>query len=189
MATPLCWRSLAQDWMTGQHQWRTFGIGTLTAVAFLLLAIGAFLVPRVLHSQVTAGEDAAIAALINISEAQSAYRFRYAAVGFAADLASLAVSRSKECVPSPQQACMLEYDLARNHGRAFRGYYFATTAGEGSPRTTYTVISVPSMYGKTGVRSFCVVERGVPRYKDFGREMPAQAITREQCLRDFTPLP
>lgn len=142
-----------------------------------------------LNSHVSAGENAAIAALINISEAENAYRERYADIGYAPTIANLSVARTKGCEPSPQQACMLEYGLARNEGRPFRGYYFAEQSGSESPRSTYMVVATPADYGRSGVRSFCVVERGVPRYKDLGREATGRNVTRDQCMREFTPLP
>jgi hypothetical protein len=160
-------------------------------VTFVTVALlfGGFAVPRLLHTEVTAGETAAISALINLSEAEAAYRERYRDIGFAPSIAALAVSRSKHCDPLPEQACLVDIALARNNGRPFRGYYFADTSGSETPRTTFTIVAVPVNRGRTGVRAFCVVERGVARYKDLGRDASPQQITREQCLRDFTPLP
>jgi hypothetical protein len=159
---------------------------TLLTVALLF---GGFAVPRLLHTEVTAGETAAISALINLSEAEGAYRERYSDIGFAAHIAALSVSRSKHCDPSPEQACLVDIGLARNNGRPFRGYYFADTAGTETPRATYTIVAVPVKRGHSGIRSFCVVEHGVPRYKDLASDTDPRAITREQCLRDFAPLP
>jgi hypothetical protein len=153
------------------------------------LLFGGLAVPRLLHTEVTAGETATIAALINLSEAEAAYRERYNDIGFAPRIAALSVSRTRHCDPSPQQACLVDIGLARNSGRPFRGYYFADAAGSELPRATYTIVAVPVKRGRTGIRAFCVVERGVPRYKDLGRDASPQEITREQCLRDFTPLP
>lgn len=161
----------------------------LVALLSVALLFGGFVVPRILHTEVTAGETAAISALINLSEAEGAYRERYPDIGFARSIAALSVSRSKHCDPSPEQACLVDIALARNSGRPFRGYYFADISGGESPRATYTIVAVPVQRGRTGTRAFCVVEHGIPRAKDLGRDASPQEITREQCLRDFTPLP
>jgi hypothetical protein len=165
------------------------GLLWLGAFALAVFMVGAFAVPRVMVSRVKAGENAAIAALINISEAENAYRERYREIGYAPAIANLSVARTKDCEPSPQQACMLEYGLARNDGQPFRGYRFADHTGSESPRASYTVVATPEHYGRSGVRSFCVIEHGVPRYRDLRRDVSAQHITREQCLNDFSPLP
>lgn len=164
---------------------RLSGLGLLLIGALL---IGGFVVPSLLDSHIAAGENAAIAALINISEAETVYRDRYPQIGFAPSVSVLSVSRTKDCAPSPQQACMIEHGLAHAE-RPFRGYNFADTADAQQPHASYTIVAAPVTYNRTGVRSFCVVERGVPRYRDFGRDTDPHSITREQCLRDFTPLP
>jgi len=173
---------------TDRHTYRM----RLTLVWVRLVAsllVGGIVIPQVLHSHIAAGENAAIAALINLSEAETAYRERYRDIGFAPAIGALAVSREKHCNPSPQQACMVEYGLARNEGKPFRGYYFVDLAGPETPRATFMIAAVPAQYGRTGFRSFCVIESGVPRYKDLGHEADSHQVTREQCLRDFTPLP
>ena len=161
----------------------------LLAITVAAVAVGGWLVPRILHAPVRAGEDAAIAALINIGEAENAYRERYPQIGFAARMAALSVGGGKQCDPTPQQACMLDRALARNEGRPFRGYYFAETAATEAPRASYMIVATPVERRRTGIRSFCVVERGVPRYKDLGRDTNPREITRDECLRDFVPLP
>jgi hypothetical protein len=168
---------------------RAISVPTLLAVTVAAVLVGGLVVPRILNSKVTAGEDAAIAALINIGEAENAYRDRYPQIGFAPTIASLSVGRGKHCEPTPQQACMLDQALARNEGRPFRGYYFTESAAIEIPRTTYMIVAVPGNRGRSGVRAFCVVERGIPRYKDFGWDVNPRSITREQCLHDFVPLP
>ena len=163
---------------------RVFALLTL----IVALLIGAFVLPRLLNSHVVAGENAAIAALINISEAENAYRERYPEIGFAPSIAALSAARAKNCEPSPEQACFIDYDLAHTE-KPFRGYAFADAADSAQPHATYVVVAVPVERGRTGKRSFCVVEHGVPRYKDLARDANPHTIMREQCLRDFTPLP
>src|SRR5689334_18425692 len=98
---------------------RKFGVAGLVAFAAAAVLFGGGVVPRVMVSRVKAGENAAIAALINISEAENAYRDKYRDIGFATAIANLSVARTKDCEPSPQQACMVEYALARNDGQPF----------------------------------------------------------------------
>jgi hypothetical protein len=188
MAVIRAWQRLAQcDWMNNDSSLPKRILALLIFCAALLL-IGGLIVPHLINADNTAGEHAAIASLINISNAERAYREQYPNIGFA-PLAALSVTRDKHCEPSPEHACLLEYGLASNNGHPFRGYYYVDTTSPQTPRTEYLVVAIPAYPGKTGVRSFCITEQGMPRMKDLGRNLRPQNITRDQCLRNFTPLP
>jgi type IV pilus assembly protein PilA len=156
-----------------------FTLIELLIVLAIILIIAGITIPSLIHVKINANETSAVASIKAIQTAQLAYQTTYQAQGYASSLAALGGSDS--CTPSPAAACLLDEVLS---GGTKAGYNFAVVGGNpaNGANTTYVAGAAPEAYNRTGVRRFCLTEKGVIR-RDANTEGSTTPPTAEECAR------
>jgi type IV pilus assembly protein PilA len=151
----------------------------------LLILIAAVLVltliaiPNFSGMKIETNENAAIASLRSIYDAEVRYQAAYPAHGFACSLSVLG-GKPGSASPSPQLAQLLANDLSS--GRK-SGYRFAVTSCIPSERkyqlpefTGFQVTAVPQSLGRTGHRGFCIDQQGETKADPAGGVNCSQSV-------------
>jgi type II secretory pathway pseudopilin PulG len=153
----------------------------LILVAALAMAVAAAVLPRLLNSRILANEGTAVSNVDVITYAQESYRTTYPAIGYAKSLADLALQCHRECVPTPQHACLIDCNLPAATTSARDGYMYALAADPGAGSYgTYVVGVSASIPGHTGDHDFCSTEDGKVRYQNAAGRPPAE-ISHDVC--------
>jgi type IV pilus assembly protein PilA len=156
-----------------------FTLIELLIVLAIILIIASITIPSLTGVKMHANETSAVASIKAIQSAQMQYQSSYQALGYASSLAALGGSES--CTPTPERACLLDEVLSSG---TKAGYNFAV--GGGNPangaNTTYVAGAAPSAYNRTGVRRFCLTEKGVIR-SDENTEGSTTPPIAEECAR------
>ena len=124
---------------------RGFTLVEIMIVVAIIALLAAIAIPNLLRARLNANEAAAIGAMKTIATAAISYRTNYSA--YPSNLGVL-----DDTTPP-----YIDSVLA---GGTKQGYTFVLTGSTDS----FIAVGRPSIYGKTGVRSFRVDESGVIRY-------------------------
>jgi type IV pilus assembly protein PilA len=156
-----------------------FTLIELLIVLAIILIIAGITIPSLIHVKINANETSAVASIKAIQTAQLSYQTTYQAQGYASSLAALGGSDS--CTPSPATACLLDEVLSSG---TKAGYNFAVVSGNPADgaNTTYVAGAAPAAYNRTGIRRFCLTEKGVIR-QDANTEGSTTPPTAEECAR------
>jgi type IV pilus assembly protein PilA len=156
-----------------------FTLIELLIVLAIILIIAGIAIPSLVGVKMNANETSAVASIKAIQTAQLAYQTTYQAQGYASSLAALGGSDS--CTPSPATACLVDEVLSSG---TKAGYNFAVAGGNpaNGANATYVAGAAPEAYNRTGVRRFCLTEKGVIR-RDANTEGSTTPPTAEECAR------
>ena len=148
----------------------------LIAIAIVLL-ITLIAIPNLPGTRMQANENAAIASLRSIYQAEVKYETTYPTRGFACSLPALGTAPAAGA-PTPAGAQVLERALA---GGEKSGYTFTVMscgkeAGRGDPFTNFQIAATPRSLGKTGHRGFCVDQQGEIRADPAGGSNCTQSL-------------
>jgi len=165
-----------------------FSLIELLIVVAIILIIAAIAIPNLLRARMAANEASAVSSLRTINTAEITYASTYPTVGFAPALTNLGGGIGVACVPSSTTACLVDAVLSNNgipanSGKS--GYKFTTGAGTVSSGLNigYTVLAVPEVPNRTGIRGFCTEEDAVVRVD------PAGACSNTEAgILTFSPL-
>jgi type II secretory pathway pseudopilin PulG len=166
-----------------QQNLRSHGLSLLEVVLVLALAMAAAaaLLPRLLRSRILANEGTAISNVDVITLAQESYRSTYPAIGYASSLADMALMCHRDCVPSPQHACLIDCNLPAATTSARDGYTYALAVDPSAgAHGTYVVAVSAAIPMHTGDHDFCAIEDGKVRYRTASGQPPAQ-ISHDLC--------
>jgi type IV pilus assembly protein PilA len=138
-----------------------FTLIELLIVLSIILIIASITIPSLIGVKINANETSAVASIKAIQAAQMSYQSSYQAQGYASSLAALGGSES--CTPSPATGCLLDEVLTSG---TKAGYNFAVSGGNpaNGANTTYVAGAAPAAYNRTGVKRFCLTEKGVVRW-------------------------
>ena len=134
-----------------------FSLIELLIVVAIILIIAGIAIPSYLHARMTANESSAVASLRSINTGMISYNSSYPSVGFAADLTTLGGICTGSVVPTSDNACLIDSQLATG---TKSGYTFTAAGVVGS----YTMYANPVSPNNTGVRYFCSYGDAVVRF-------------------------
>jgi type IV pilus assembly protein PilA len=169
----------------GPHRWadilessamrkqKGFSLIELLIVVAIILIIAAIAIPNLLRARMAANEASAVASLRTVNTAEITYASTYPTVGFAPALTNLGGNLGAACTPSSATSCLVDAVLSNNGSPANSGksgYKFTTGTGtvSGTVNIGYTVLAVPLVANRTGIRGFCAEEDGVVRVDPAG---------------------
>jgi len=165
-----------------------FSLIELLIVVAIILIIAAIAIPNLLRARIAANESSAVQSIRTINTAQVTFSSTYPTVGFAGSLGALGPSASTGCgTPSVTNACLIDWVLssATANTAPKSGYYFAFTAGSGTPSLDYVVVGNAAAQNTSGMRGFCSDPDGVIRYSSPG---PAASVTTDSNCAALTAL-
>jgi prepilin-type N-terminal cleavage/methylation domain-containing protein len=145
-----------------------FSLIELLIVVAIILIIAAIAIPNLIRARMSANEASAGASVRTIATAEVGYFSAYPAVGFAANLASLGTAGITPCVPGPNNACLIDNNLATNGaGQGKSGFSFtaAGTASAGSLINDQFLVTGTPLTNQTGSRAYCAAQDAVVRYQ------------------------
>ena len=132
-----------------------FTLVEIMIVVAIIALLAAIAIPNLLRARLNANETAAQATLATISSSNVSYRSVNTAYGTLALLITPAPAGSPAYI-----------DATVDDAGGKQGYVF--TDGEVPGANTFSINAVPVTANQTGVRSFCVSDDGVIRFKAAG---------------------
>lgn len=144
--------------VTNRRKLRGFSLIELLIVVAIIVILITMALPKLTTAKMGANETAAVAALRQISQAQTQYSTTYTTVGFAGTLAALGnggLANGTSCAPAPEHACLVDSSLS---GGVKTGYRFQVQGGSpvNGVNTSWAAGAAPLSYNNTGIRQFCV---------------------------------
>ena len=142
-----------------------FSLIELLIVVAIILIIASIAIPNLLRARMAANEASAVASIRTLVTAQISYQSAYPTTGFAATIGALGPPNATTCpTPNSTNACFIDFTLATATAAPGKnGYIFSVTNSLAA--TSFQVAAAAVNWNQTGVRSFCAVADGVPRYK------------------------
>jgi type IV pilus assembly protein PilA len=142
-----------------------FSLIELLIVVAIILIIAANAIPNLLRARMAANESSAVSSIRTLVTAQVSYQSAYPTTGFAANIGSLGPPNATTCpTPNSTNACFIDFTLATATAAPGKnGYIFSVTNSLAA--TSFQAATAAVNWNQTGVRSFCSVSDGVPRYK------------------------
>jgi prepilin-type N-terminal cleavage/methylation domain-containing protein len=142
-----------------------FSLIELLIVVAIILIIAAIAIPNLLRARMAANESSAVASIRTLVTAQVSYQSAYPTTGFAATIGALGPPNATTCpTPNSTNACFIDYTLATATAAPGKnGYIFSVTNATNA--TAFEVAAAALNWNQTGIRSFCAIADGVPRYK------------------------
>jgi type IV pilus assembly protein PilA len=165
-----------------------FSLIELLIVVAIILIIAAIAIPNLLRARMAANESSAVASLRTLNTAEITYQSTYPTVGFATAMSNLGGPVAAACTPSTGTACLIDGVLSANGnpaGSGKSGFSFTSGAGTVSSglNVGYTVLAVPLILNKTGIRAFCAEQDAVVRVDPNGA-----CSNTEAGVLGFSPL-
>jgi type IV pilus assembly protein PilA len=151
-----------------------FTLTELLIVIGVILIITVIVIPNVTGMRVETNENAAIASLRGIYDAEIQYHTNYPTHGFACSLTVLG-GKPGSAAPSPLAAQLLPNDIVSGK----KGGYTFTVAEcpqSNGIATGFEVIAVPQVLGKTGHRGFCIDQQGETKADPEGATNCSQSV-------------
>jgi type IV pilus assembly protein PilA len=142
-----------------------FSLIELLIVVAIILIIAAIAIPNLLRARMAANESSAVAGIRTIVTGQISYQSAYPTVGFASTIAALGPPSATTCAtPNSTNGCFIPWVLsnATAAASAKNGYIFNVASF--LTNTSFAAAGSAVNWNQTGVRSFCAIEDGVPRY-------------------------
>jgi type IV pilus assembly protein PilA len=143
-----------------------FSLIELLIVVAIILIIAAIAISNLLRARMAANESSAVAGIRTLVEAQISYQSAYPTKGFAAALSNLGPTSATGCAtPNSTTACFISFALAHatTAATAKNGYIY--NVANAVSATSFQASAAATNWNHTGIRSFCAVADGVPRYK------------------------
>jgi type IV pilus assembly protein PilA len=176
--------------MKVQRKQKGFSLIELLIVVAIIVIIITMAIPKIGQAKMQANETSAVASLSAINRAQISYQTNYPTKGFADNLSALgigALGANSACVPSPNNACLLDAFLSSG---VKSGYRFAMQGGTpvNNINMTYGAGAAPLAYNSSGVRLFCTTEEQQIRF-DANVNGSTSPPSPQQCVGGgFSPL-
>ena len=167
-----------------------FSLIELLIVVAIILIIAAIAIPNLLRARMAANESSAVASIRTLVTAQVSYQSAYPTTGFAATIGALGPPNATTCpTPNSTNACFIDFTLASATAVATskNGYIFSVTNSLGA--TAFEAAAAAANWNQTGIRSFCAIADGVPRYKiEVGTVAPTTYTGADANCTALTPL-
>jgi type IV pilus assembly protein PilA len=154
-----------------------FSLIELLIVVAIILIIAAIAIPNLLRARMAANESSAVASIRTLVTAQVSYQSAYPTTGFAATIGALGPPNATTCpTPNSTNACFIDFTLATATAAPGKnGYIFSVTNATNA--TAFEVAAAALNWNQTGIRSFCAIADGVPRYKIETATVPPTSYT------------
>jgi prepilin-type N-terminal cleavage/methylation domain-containing protein len=142
-----------------------FSLIELLIVVAIILIIAAIAIPNLLRARMAANESSAVASIRTIVTGEVSYQSAYPTTGYAASIGALGPPSATACAtPNSTNACLIPYVLSTATAAPGKnGYIFS--AASFLTGSSFAAAGSAVSWNQTGVRSFCAIEDGVPRYK------------------------
>jgi prepilin-type N-terminal cleavage/methylation domain-containing protein len=159
-----------------------FSLIELLIVVAIILIIAAIAIPNLLRARMAANESSAVAGIRTITTAQISYQSAYPTTGFAATIGALGPPSAVACAtPNSTNACFIDFTLATSTAAPGKNGYIYNVAAFLS-NTSFAAAAAAVNWNQTGVRSFCSIEDGVPRYKIETATVPPSTYTGSSAV-------
>lgn len=148
----------AQVTSATRRKQRGFSLIELLIVVAIIVILITMALPKLTTAKMGANETAAVAALRQISQAQTQYSTTYTTKGFAGSLEALGtggLSNGTICTPAPEHACLVDSSLSAGTKSGYRFVVLGGTPVNGV-NMTFSAGAAPLAYNSTGARLFCV---------------------------------
>jgi type IV pilus assembly protein PilA len=154
-----------------------FSLIELLIVVAIILIIAAIAIPNLLRARMAANESSAVSSIRTLVTAQVSYQSAYPTTGFAAAIGTLGPPNATTCpTPNSTNACFIDFTLATATAAPGKnGYIFNITNSLAA--TSFQAAGAAVNWNQTGVRSFCAISDGVPRYKIETATVPPTSYT------------
>jgi type IV pilus assembly protein PilA len=167
-----------------------FSLIELLIVVAIILIIAAIAIPNLLRARMAANEASAVAGIRTIVTGQVSYQSAYPTVGYATTIAALGPPSAVACAtPNSTNGCFIPWVLANATAAATakNGYIFNVNSFLAG--SSFSGAGAAVNWNQTGVRSFCSIEDGVPRFKVEVATVPPTTYTASSaaCVA-LTPL-
>jgi prepilin-type N-terminal cleavage/methylation domain-containing protein len=140
-----------------------FSLIELLIVVAIILIIAAIAIPNLLRARMAANESSAVAGIRTLTTAQVSYQSAYPTTGFAVALANLGPTSATGCAtPNSTTGCFIDWTLATATAAPGKNGYLFNVTGTS---TAFQAAAAAATWNQTGVRSFCAIADGVPRFK------------------------
>jgi prepilin-type N-terminal cleavage/methylation domain-containing protein len=139
---------------------RGFSLIELLIVVAIILIIAAIAIPNLLRSRIAANQASAVGSIRTINTAEITYASTYNA-GYSAALTDLQPPAGT-ANPTATAAGLIDSVLA-NGSKSGYSFVYASVAGAGGRRDTYTLNANPSTAGTTGTNFYFADQSGVIR--------------------------
>ena len=143
-----------------------FSLIELLIVVAIILIIAAIAIPNLLRARMAANESSAVAGIRTIVTGEVSFQSAYPTVGYAATIGALGPPSAVACAtPNSTNACFIPWVLSNATAAATQKNGYIFSVGAFLNNTSFSAAGAAVNWNQTGVRSFCSIEDGVPRYK------------------------
>ena len=176
-----------------------FSLIELLIVVAIILIIAAIAIPNLIRARISANQSSAVASLRSIGTAEIQYQSNYPLVGYSASLLELGTgTASSPPTPCPAggatslAACLIDGVLTAAATIPKSGYLIQETGTIVPPAVVNNVFVAqagPSIFDRTGVGAYCVIEDGVIRANTANNASGLPGVTNATCIQNpFNPL-
>jgi prepilin-type N-terminal cleavage/methylation domain-containing protein len=154
-----------------------FSLIELLIVVAIILIIASIAIPNLLRARMQANEASAVSSIRTLFTAQISYQSAYPTTGFAANLAQLGPPNATTCpTPNSTNGCFIDFTLSTATAAPGKnGYIFNVTNSLSG--TAFQAAAAAVNWNQTGVRSFCAIADGTPRFKIETATVPPTSYT------------
>ena len=181
------------------HKQKGFSLIELLIVVAIILIIAAIAIPNLIRARISANQASGVASMRSIGTAEIQYQSNYPQVGYSANLLTLGTgAATNPPTPCPvagataAAACLIDGVLTGAATIPKSGYAINEAGQVVAPAVTNNVFvseAFPTIYDRTGVQSYCMIEDGVVRSDPTNTLSGLQGVTSVACLANpFRPL-
>ena len=176
-----------------------FSLIELLIVVAIILIIAAIAIPNLIRARISANQASAVASERSIGTAEIQYQSNYPQVGYSATILTLGTGNATN-PPTPcpaagatqAAACLIDGVLTAGAAFGKSGYMINVTGTAVNGSATNNVFvseAFPTIYDRTGVQSYCMIEDGVVRSDPTNTKSGLQATNSAACIAlPFRPL-
>jgi type IV pilus assembly protein PilA len=166
-----------------------FSLIELLIVVAIILIIAAIAIPNLLRARIAANESSAVGGIRTLVTGQISYQSAYPTTGFASTIGALGPPSATACAtPNSTNACFIDYTLATATAAPGKNGYLYSVASF-LTNTAFAAATAAVNWNQTGVRSFCAIDDGVPRYNIESATVPPTTYTGSSAAcKALTPL-
>jgi type IV pilus assembly protein PilA len=176
-----------------------FSLIELLIVVAIILIIAAIAIPNLIRARISANQSSAVASMRSIGTAEIQYQSNYPLVGYSASLITLGTGAATQPpTPCPAagatslSACLIDGVLTAAGLFPKSGYVINEVGTAVAPSVSNNVFVAqggPSIFDRTGVGAYCVIEDGVIRANTGNTASGLPGVTNATCIQaPFNPL-